>query len=121
MKTICYRVWSKSNNCFDSPSVEETTNFNNGLSYNRLIQGTGVTLELGSGLIDKNRQQIFEGDIIRVRYSDTFLPANAKVEFRNGKFGFVLNCSMESGQWYDLGSFSYRRFEIIGTIHEDLI
>jgi hypothetical protein len=117
MKIISYRFWSKNEGCFDSDSVRgcviEKTIPKGERNYDRLISGDGVTLELGSGLFDKNRQQIFEGDIIRVRYSDSFLPTN--VTFKRGKFGFILN-----GQWRNLGDFGFRRLEVISNIHESL-
>ena len=48
-------------------------------------QLTQVECELGSGILDKNGREIFEGDIVKVVFSDDDIGAG-KVEFLHGYF-----------------------------------
>ena len=48
-------------------------------------QLTQVECELGSGILDKNGREIFEGDIVKVVFSDDDIGAG-KVEFLHGHF-----------------------------------
>lgn len=111
MKEILFRSWNIIDKCFYY--------FENGTYYYFGERGSKIIVEefvfnwksaqQFTGLLDKNGNEIFEGDILK---SDMFDSQEFTCEFISGSFnGYTYG--------YLLKNEHFNRSEIIGNIHED--
>lgn len=80
-----------------------------------------IILMQSTGLFDKNRQEIFEGDVIDIEVNDTETPINARV-FQNSKIGVLMFHVFEDNEdvpMVELLEGNSVAFEIIGNIYEN--
>lgn len=71
-----------------------------------------ITVGQYTGLIDKNEQKIFEGDIVNINYGDAFVK-NAVIEYSVASF-----YASTASDYLELDS--YYEIEVIGNIHDNL-
>ena len=111
MREIKFRVWNKDINCY----MDEIYT-----PYNTLINSTrfeDLLFEQYTGLKDKNKREIYEGDIIflerevcseRGEFENYTEKTKFVVEFKNGSFGKVTEINHE--HW------TISKFDVIGNI-----
>ena len=123
MREIKFRAWSTTRNKMVSAS-EVTTVFWPTLrfcEYNDMDAQVDLPLMQYTGLLDKNGAEIYDGDVMSIKYKwkgETHV-CNAQIQF--DKVGFILLENPEDGNWCDdwnLGDDS-DKFEIIGNIHQN--
>ena len=77
-------------------------------------------IEFGTGLKDKNGEEICEGDIIREKWYDSDVHMGrdriGKIEYFCD--GFI--CWFKGSAFVGLGMFPTKNIEVIGNIHENL-
>ena len=116
MKELKFRAWIKNYNCYaDVLGFEQDRLFVQFQSGERAqhmlyVPIEDCVLEQYAGLKDKNRQEIYEGDIVSVRNK------NRKNEYDIGvvKFGkAAFRCP------FLLGKYHSGQVEVIGNVHEN--
>ena len=85
------------------------------------IEKSELILMQSTGLVDKNGNEIFEGDVIAIEVDDTGMPINARV-FQNSKIGVLMFHVFEDNEdvpMVELLEDNSVAFEIIGNIYEN--
>lgn len=85
------------------------------------ILNNDLNLMQSTGLLDKNGEEIFEGDIIAIEVDDTETPINARVT-QNSKIGVLMFHVFEDNEdvpMVELLEDNSVAFEIIGNIYEN--
>lgn len=115
-RTIKFRIWDSKSKRFRRTNITGPKNTVWGVKIDRGIfetpNGEGLTVQMFTGLLDKNNKEIYEGDILQYRSSD---PKFSKTlvrwtrEEEDNHPGFVVHSS-----YCQLGT-----PEIIGNIFEN--
>ncbi|MDK0941198.1 YopX family protein [Clostridium perfringens] len=121
-REIKFRGWDSVNEVM---LPVESINFREGyVSLNEGDNSLTDTLEMielmqYTGLKDKNRKEIYEGDILSIKiYSGDKVIVEGKtvVEFKDGCFGVIWG---HDKAFLSLNSFFKAKFEVIGNIYEN--
>jgi uncharacterized phage protein (TIGR01671 family) len=128
MRKIKFRAWDTENkvmiydiqNAYDghgSATIEEHCGCC--CSFNSFLDVENYIVEQFTGLHDKNRKEIYEGDIVRafiIGHPLGSYTSNEVVVFECGCFFLKLDVGRSTAT---LGGFNSTEIEIIGNIHEN--
>ncbi len=130
MRTIKFRAWDKKNRYMSTMFDEwfahpETYSIDCGISFgdtfNHKSKVEDFEIMQFTGLLDKNKVEIYEGDIVRMRFDDCELywnETNFITRFENGGFVFKL-IEEKSNVWDINASEGDEQCEVIGDIHQN--
>lgn len=127
MREIKFRLWSKSENCFVNPNILEVWDESGKISPYAFIK-TGkldpiympvenYIIQQWTGCFDKEKRDIYEGDIIEYNNGDTI--RKGVVEFAAGIFFVIWPDQTDD----ELGYMLVSNIKVIGNIfeHKDLL
>lgn len=105
-RELKFRVWDEKYNCWDNQSIE--------LIPNTLLLKQGRIIQQYTGCHDKNKKEIYEGDIISYSFNDSEPPMIGVVEFFAGMFIVSWNDQTDD----ELAYMRIDGMEVVGNIFE---
>ena len=94
--------------CYPNDYSPEITQWIENESYYATIPVIKETVGQFTGLLDIKKTEIYDGDIVKVRWGDNEI--TSYIKFENGGFGFVFKDEVVVPHW---------EMEVIGNIHDN--